>query len=92
MRLARAFGRPQTGTRRRRAAPGDDLLRVVVYASGRHRVGLVVGRVLDIVDEAITARSPPVRAGILFNAVVQGLVTEFPDVDLLVRAAGGGAS
>ena len=88
VRVARAFARRGTGTRRRRAVPGDDLLRVVVYASDQRRVGLVVGRVLDIVEEAITARSAPVRAGILFNAVVQGFVTEFLDVERLVRAAG----
>jgi len=88
VRVARAFGRRRTGTRRRPPPAGDDLLRVVVYTSDRHRVGLVVGRVLDIVEEAITARSAPVRTGILFNAVVQGLVTEFLDVERLVRAAG----
>ncbi len=78
---------------RRRPAPrpatksGADPLQVVVCAAGGRRVGLVVGRILDVVDEAITARSPAGRPLVLFTAIVQGRVTEFLDVEGLVRAA-----
>ena len=55
-------------------------------AQGR-RVGLVVGRILDIVEETIVTRSPASRPGVLFTAVVQGRVTEFLDVEAIVRSA-----
>lgn len=58
---------------------------VVVYAGGQQRVGLVVGRILDIVHEPVTARCRATRLGVLFTAVVQGKVTEFVDVAALVR-------
>jgi two-component system chemotaxis sensor kinase CheA len=60
---------------------------VVVCAVGGRRVGLVVGRILDVVEEAVGTRSPAARPGVLFTAVVQGRATEFLDVDAIVRAA-----
>jgi two-component system chemotaxis sensor kinase CheA len=59
---------------------------VVCAAAGR-RVGLVVGRILDVVEETIAARSPGGRPGVLFAAVVQDRVTEFLDVEAVIRAA-----
>jgi two-component system chemotaxis sensor kinase CheA len=59
----------------------------VVYAGEGRRVGLVVGRVIDIVEEAVVTRSPDRRPGVLFTAVVQGRVTEFLDVEWIVRSA-----
>jgi len=75
----------------RRAASedlGDDppeSVSVVVYAGDQQRVGLVVGRILDIVHEPVSARCRATRPGVLFTAVVQGKVTEFVDVAALVR-------
>ncbi|MEO2089860.1 MAG: hypothetical protein ABGY75_10240, partial [Gemmataceae bacterium] len=56
---------------------------------GRHH-GLVVGRILDVVEESITRRSAAGRPGVLFTAVVQDRVTEFLDVESLIRSAPGG--
>ena len=58
-----------------------------MYAGRGQRVGLVVGSILDIVEEEITARSLANRPGVLFTGVVQGRVTEFLDVDAVIRAA-----
>ena len=55
-------------------------------ASGQ-RVGLVVDRILDIVEETLVSRSPANRPGVLFTAVIQGRVTEFLDVEGILRSA-----
>lgn len=58
---------------------------VVVCADAHQRVGLMVGKILDIVHDQISARSRANRPGVLFTAVVQEKVTEFVDVAALVR-------
>ena len=63
---------------------------VVVHAGKTQRVGLVVHRVLDIAEEDLLSRSPARRRGVLFTAVVQGRVTEFLDVEGIIRAADPG--
>jgi two-component system chemotaxis sensor kinase CheA len=82
--------------RKRRTAPrvvearkqGEaDTVQVVVYAGPQQRVGLVVGQILDIVEETLVSRSRSVRPGVLFTAVVQGRVTEFLDVEGILRSA-----
>jgi two-component system chemotaxis sensor kinase CheA len=78
---------------RRRGHPGrpagdGDTVPVVVYAGKGRQVGLVVDRILDIVEEAVVSRSPAGRPGVLFTAVIQGRVTEFLDVEGLLGAAG----
>jgi two-component system chemotaxis sensor kinase CheA len=68
-------------------AGGSGPVQVVVCAAGDGRhVGLVVDRILDVTEEAIVARSAAHRRGVLFTAVVQERVTEFLDVDALVRS------
>jgi two-component system chemotaxis sensor kinase CheA len=67
--------------------PAEGPAQVVVYARGERQVGLVVGSVLDVVEEEVAARSPTNRPGVLFTGVVQGRVTEFLDVDALIRTA-----
>jgi two-component system chemotaxis sensor kinase CheA len=64
----------------------DGPVQVVVYAVDGRRVGLVVGRILDIVEETLASRSRAGRPGVLFSAVVQGRVTEFLDVEGIVRS------
>jgi two-component system chemotaxis sensor kinase CheA len=75
--------------RRTKSASGphdNDTLQVVVYAGCGQRFGLIVDRILDIADETIGTRSPATRPGILFSAVIQGRVTEFLDLDSIVRS------
>jgi two-component system chemotaxis sensor kinase CheA len=78
-------------TRSRNAAPPrtqSDTVQVVVHAGKGQRVGLVVGRILDIAEEAIVSRARASRPGVLFTAVIQGRVTEFLDVEGIIRSAG----
>ncbi|MBX9582819.1 MAG: hypothetical protein K2P78_04930, partial [Gemmataceae bacterium] len=78
--------------RRRTAAATADggTIQVVVNAGAGRAVGLVVGRILDIAEETVTARADATRPGVLFTAVVQDRVTEFLDVEHVVRGGRGG--
>lgn len=60
---------------------------VIVYAAGNHRVGLIVNQVLDIVHDQVSAQSRANRPSVLFTAIIQEKVTEFIDVEELVRHA-----
>ncbi|MGA8314016.1 MAG: chemotaxis protein CheA [Terriglobales bacterium] len=62
-------------------------LQVVVYAEQGRSVGLVVERILDIVEEEFVLERPAERAGILGSAVVQQRVTDLLDVQAVVQAA-----
>ncbi len=62
-------------------------LQVVVYAEQGRSVGLVVERILDIVDEDVVLDRMAERSGILGTAVVQKRVTDMLDVRGVVRAA-----
>src|SRR5689334_7330804 len=68
-------------------AANKDTVQVVVFAGQGQQVGLIVGRILDIVEEAVTVRSRTNRPGVLFSAVIQGRVTEFLDVPGLLLVA-----
>ncbi|MBI5385506.1 MAG: chemotaxis protein CheW [Verrucomicrobia bacterium] len=65
--------------------PGDSM-QVVVYSEHGRSVGLIVGRILDIVEDAVRLQSDDARAGVLGKAVIQGRVTELIDVPGLVRS------
>jgi len=67
-----------------------DSIQVVVASLGGQRIGLVIDRIIDIAEESLLVRSAPQRPGVLFNAVVQGRVTEFPDIQKLLPVAAGG--
>jgi len=71
-------------------AQDDDTVQVVVYAGAGQRIGLVVGRILDIVEETLVSRSRANRPGVLFTAVVQDRVTEFLDLEGIIRSADPG--
>jgi two-component system chemotaxis sensor kinase CheA len=68
-----------------RAEQGETV-QVVVYAGEGRRVGLVVGQILDIAEETLVSRSRATRGGVLFTAVIQGRVTEFLDVEGVIRS------
>ena len=68
------------------ALSNDDTVQVVVYAEGTRRMGLVAGNIIDIVEEVIESRSAASRPGVQFSAVVQGRVTEFLDIEWVMRA------
>ncbi|HVY69862.1 MAG TPA: chemotaxis protein CheA, partial [Verrucomicrobiae bacterium] len=65
----------------------SDPMQVVVYAEGGRSVGLVVGKINDIVHDAVRVKRQASRDGILGSAVIQGKVTDMLDVAGIVRAA-----
>jgi two-component system, chemotaxis family, sensor kinase CheA len=60
---------------------------VVVYSEGGRSVGLIVDRIIDIVDEKLTVQNPSSRRGILGSSVIQKRVTDMLDVPSVVRDA-----
>ena len=93
----RKLQRKSEGATRRRKPPTDNVVtfgmgdvpttHVVVYAGANGRVGLVVERILDIVEDDVAIQSQANRPGVSFTAVVHGRVTEFLDVEQLIVAA-----
>jgi two-component system chemotaxis sensor kinase CheA len=61
-----------------------DPIQVVVYSGGTRPVGLVVDRIIDIVEETLVSRSEAHRRGVMFTAVVQGRATEFLDIEAIL--------
>jgi len=62
-------------------------LHVVVYMQNGRSVGLVVDRILDIVEEAFVIQPHSGRKGISGSAVIQKRVTDILDVPGLIAAA-----
>jgi two-component system, chemotaxis family, sensor kinase CheA len=69
-------------------APLPDLLQVVVHADGDAQVGLVVGTITDIVQQALDATRELDLPGVAASAVVHGRVTDIIDVDTLLHVSG----
>lgn len=59
---------------------GPEVVHVVVYTCEGRNVGLLVGRILDIVEEQIQARRETTRPGVCETLVVQGKITEVIDL------------
>jgi len=78
--------RKELEERVRAETAGSDTLQVVVCAGRAQRVGLVVHQILDIVEETVSVRSRANRPGVLFTAVLQERVTEFLDVEGIIRS------
>ncbi len=62
-------------------------LDVVVYTDGEHYVGLVIDRILDIVEDTFTIQALRNRDGVSGTVVVQGQVAELLDLDKLIQIA-----
>jgi two-component system chemotaxis sensor kinase CheA len=90
MPLVRVF---RTLSERRKAPRNPDAgvkpgtLPVVVHIRDGQAVGLVVGEILDTVEEDIRSLKPASRAGIQGCLVVRGKVTELLAVEHIVRTA-----
>jgi len=66
-----------------------DPVQVVVFNEGNSSVGMVVDEILDVTEDAVTMRQGSVRNGLLGSAVVGKQVTDFLDLNAVIRAAGG---
>ncbi len=62
-------------------------IQVVIYSEGKHTVGLIVDRILDIVEERAAVESLASRTGIVGSFVTQHHITDLLDVPAIVRAA-----
>jgi two-component system chemotaxis sensor kinase CheA len=65
----------------------DSRYQVLVCNHEGHRAGLVVERIVDIVEDSAEVKYPASRAGVLYSAVIQGRVTEMIDVPAILRGA-----
>jgi len=74
------------------ASLGDDSsadpLQVIVFLDGGRGMGLVVGEILDIIDESVQVRKKAHRRGLLGSAVIGGQVTDFLDLRAVIDASG----
>jgi len=61
------------------------LLEVVVYSEKGRSVGIVVDRIVDIVETALEITRPAARRGLLGSAVVQEHVTDLLDLPTIIR-------
>jgi two-component system chemotaxis sensor kinase CheA len=89
--VSRVFGHSKNGWPGSRPRTDDspaisdsETLQVVIYSGPDRRVGLVVDRILDIVEETLASRSEAHRRGVKFTAVLQGRVTEFLDMERIL--------
>lgn len=69
------------------ASDGDGPLQVVVFAENGRSVGLVVGQIIDIVEESVAAQRHGQAPGILGSALVSGRVTDLLNVREVIEGA-----
>lgn len=84
VRLANVIGLPDT-------AGEQENVSVIVHEHEGNLVGIVIDRVLDVVDTAVIKSDVGERAGVLGSAVVQDKVTDLVDLDAIVALSGVGA-
>lgn len=65
----------------------QDPMQVVVYSEQGRSVGLVVGRINDIVEETLSIERSGRSEGILGSAIIQQRVTDLLDVPAVIRSA-----
>ena len=71
---------------RETASTDSGMTQVVVFSEKGRSVGLVVDRILDIVDEAFVRQQPAKRDGLFGSAVIQQRVTDLLDVHSVIRS------
>ncbi|MBI5433664.1 MAG: chemotaxis protein CheA [Planctomycetes bacterium] len=77
VRLSRYFGRTSE-------TDSAAIVQVVVYTREDRSIGLVVDRILDIVEESLRVRRKMQSRGTLGSAVVQGKVTDLLDAQAVI--------
>ncbi|HEY0190497.1 MAG TPA: chemotaxis protein CheW, partial [Kofleriaceae bacterium] len=85
--LSALLGEGPTAAQIGPAAQPGALIQVVVFAHRSVHIGLIVGDIIDIVDDALAHRRPPGRPGVLGSAVIAGRVTELLDVEAVLQHA-----
>ncbi len=82
--LAELFGRPVEGAMQDATVAGCPPAQAVVVRSGDKSYGLVVDRILDIVEQELTVQRKVSRQGLLGTAVISGKVTDLIDVNSVI--------
>jgi len=67
------------------SAADTGVLQVVVYSFGGKNIGLVVDRILDVVELVLDVRGQSSRRGVLGTAVINNRVTELLDASEIIR-------
>ena len=60
---------------------------MVVYSEGKRTVGVIVDRIVDIVEERAGVEALAPRVGVIGSFVTQGHVTDLLDLPAIVRAS-----
>ena len=68
-------------------APGSDPLQVLVLNQDGHAVGLVVERILDIVEDRADVKSAATRPSVLYSVLIGDRVTELLDIPAILKSA-----
>ncbi len=68
-------------------SPGSGPLQVLVLNRDGHAVGLVVERILDIVEDRADVRSAATRASVLYSVLIGDRVTELLDIPAILKTA-----
>jgi two-component system chemotaxis sensor kinase CheA len=68
-------------------APGSGPLQVLVLNQDGHAVGLVVERILDIVEDRADVKSAATRPSVLYSVLIGDRVTELLDVPAILKSA-----
>jgi two-component system chemotaxis sensor kinase CheA len=63
----------------------EDTMRVIVYSDQGRNVGVVVDKIIDIVEEVVTIKKGLVGQGLRGSAVIQDRVTDLLDVEDVIR-------
>ena len=69
-------------------APDSGPIQVLVLNHEGHSFGLVVDRILDIVEDRADLKSPATRPCVLYSVVIGERVTELLDIPAILQAAG----
>jgi two-component system chemotaxis sensor kinase CheA len=64
-------------------AETNETVQAVLYSKDGCCGALLVGRILDTVEQSAANRCPPTRKGVLSSAVIQGRVTEILDPEVI---------
>ncbi|MBZ5736158.1 chemotaxis protein CheA [Nocardioides sp. TRM66260-LWL] len=73
------------------SSQSSEQISVVVHEEEAGRVGIVIDKVLDVVEEAVVPTEVGKRPGVLGSAVVQDRVTDLVDLDAVVAPILAGA-
>jgi two-component system chemotaxis sensor kinase CheA len=63
----------------------SDTIQVIVYTKDEFSIGLVVDRIMDVVEETLVVQRNIIRPGVLGSAVIEKKVTELLDVESVIR-------